>query len=274
MNREAADSLGVKGPDKTATRLIFVGDISPSMYLVDAGPDGKETRYARMGAVVDGILQRVSGNLRFGVVGFYTDALPVVMEARDPELVRNVFNGLPLSYGMPVGQTDLGTALNIALARVAEFPPGTVRLIVLTDGDTIPMANLAPRPPSVKEVLILGLGNPHKGTFIDGHQSRQEGETLQRIASQLGGTYDDVNTNQLATTALGDLVVTAPPPRTGLDLSEWAILCMVLGASVLALLSVALAWWGSDWEVLRIPARERRAEWEKRGGIEPELAAR
>ena len=68
------------------------------------------TRHARMREVVDAILQRVSGNLRFGVIGFYTESLPIVMEARDPELVRNVFNGLPVTYAMPDGQTDLGVS--------------------------------------------------------------------------------------------------------------------------------------------------------------------
>ena len=88
--------------NKNATRVVFVADLSPSMYLVDAGPDGKLTRQNRMRDVVEGILQRVSGNLRFGVIAFYTDAMPVVMEARDPELVRNVLNGLPVTYAMPL----------------------------------------------------------------------------------------------------------------------------------------------------------------------------
>src|SRR3954464_14084654 len=35
------------------TRLVFVGDLSPSMYLQDAGPDGKQTRLERMRDVVD-----------------------------------------------------------------------------------------------------------------------------------------------------------------------------------------------------------------------------
>ncbi len=78
----------MSGDSKEATRLIFLADLSPSMYLKDAGKDGSQTRQERMKDVVDGILDRVSGNLRFGVIAFYTESLPVVMEARDPELVR------------------------------------------------------------------------------------------------------------------------------------------------------------------------------------------
>lgn len=250
---------GKQGDSKTATRLVFVADLSPSMYLTDAGPEGKQTRQARMREVVEGILQRVSGNLRFGVIGFYTESLPVVMEARDPELVRNVFNGLPLTYAMPLGQTDLGQAVNAAVKLVGDFPEGSTRLIIFTDGDSVNLVPITPRPKSVKEVFVLGVGNPHKGTFIDGHQSRQEGDTLRTVASALMGTYVDVNEKHLPTSALGDLVVTAPLAQRGLTLAEWAVLAMVVGAAVLALIPVALELFGSDWKVGR-PERDETDE--------------
>lgn len=251
--------------NKAATRLVFVADLSPSMYLTDAGADGKLTRQARMREVVDGILQRVSGNLRFGVIGFYTESLPVVMEARDPELVRNVFNGLPLTYTMPLGQTDLGQAVNAAVKLVNDFPEGSTRLVIFTDGDSVNLVPILPRPKSVKEVFVLGVGNPHKGTFIDGHQSRQEVDTLRTVASALNGSYVDVNEKHLPTTALGDLVVTIPPARRGLSLEELAVLAMVLGAAVLALIPVALEYLGSDWKAVR-PERDEAGEPRARKG--------
>jgi Ca-activated chloride channel family protein len=235
--------------DAEATRLVFVADLSPSMFLADAGPDGTLSRHARMREVVEGILQRVSGHLRFGVIGFYTDSLPVVMEARDPELVRNVFNGLPLTYAMPVGQTDLGTAINRTLEIVEDFPKNSTRMIILTDGDSVPLAPINPRPASVREVLVLGVGNPKKGSFIDGHQSRQEVDTLQRIATSLLGVYHDVNDKHLTTEALGDLVVPLALPHQGLTLAQWAVLAMVLSAFIYAFIPVALEFFGSDWKV-------------------------
>ena len=240
---------GGNGGRKEATRLVFVADLSPSMYLVDAGRDGKQTRQERMREVVEAILQRVSGNLRFGVIAFYTDSMPVVMEARDPELVRNVFNGLPVACAMPLGQTDLGQAMNAAVKLVNDFPEGSTRLVICTDGDSVNLVPITPRPKSVKEVFVLGIGNPHKGTFIDGHQSRQEGDTLQTVASALKGTYVDVNERHLPTEALGDLVVTAPLRKRGLSLGELAVLAMAAGAAVLALIPVALEFFGSDWKV-------------------------
>lgn len=190
LKLEAPDDATAKERhDAEATRLVFLGGFVAEHVFAGRGPDGTLTRHARMREVVEGILQRVSGNLRFGVIGFYTDSLPVVMEARDPELVRNVFNGLPLTYAMPVGQTDLGTAVNRTLEIVADFPKGSTRMIILTDGDSVPLAPINPRPASVRELLVLGVGNPHKGSFIDGHQSRQEADTLQRVATSLLGVY-------------------------------------------------------------------------------------
>lgn len=240
---------------ETATRLIFVGDLSPSMFLQDAGPDGAMTRHARMKEVVDAILDRVSGNLRFGVICFYTESLPVVMEARDPELVRNVFNGLPITYAMPAGKTDLGSAVNASLELIADFPKSSTRLIILTDGDSTSLASIQPPPDSVNEVFVLGVGNRLKGTYIDGHQSRQESDTLRWIAKSLNGTYENVNEKHLATEALGDLVVPLALPAQGLTLQQWAIFAMVAGAFVLATIPIALEFFGTDWKVISRKAK-------------------
>ena len=256
LKLEAPDDASAKERhDAEATRVVFVADLSPSMFLPDAGPDGTLTRHARMREVVEGILQRVSGNLRFGVIGFYSDSLPVVMEARDPELVRNVFNGLPLTYAMPVGQTDLGTAINRSLELVADFPKSSTRMIILTDGDSIPLAAINQRPASVRELLVLGVGNPRKGSFIDGHQSRQEADTLQRVATSLLGAYHDVNEKHLDTAELGDLVVPLALPNQGLTLAQWAVLMMALGAAINALIPIALEYFGADWKVRTVAVK-------------------
>lgn len=242
-----AEQDGQKPAVKEPTRLIFVADLSPSMKLKDAGTEGKLTRQERIRESVEGVLMRVGGDLRYGVVGFYTDARAVVMEARDPELVRNVFNGLPVQLLMRGGKTDLGTAINQALKEVAALPEGSARLLIYSDGDTIPLQPIEARPKSVKQVLVLGVGNPHKGLFIDGHQSRQDPEALGAIARALGGTYHDINEKHLSTEALGDLVRKSPLPKSGLDLEQWALLAMLLGSLFLAFIPVALQYLGTDW---------------------------
>ena len=239
-------------PAETAepTRLVFVADLSPSMYLKDAGPEGKATRQQRMREEVEAVLMRVGGDLRYGVVGFYTEARSVVMDARDPELVRNVFDGLPVQYVMKPGSTDLGAAINAAVKVVAPLPEKTVRLVIFTDGDTVPLQPILPRPKSVKDVLVLGVGDPRKGTFIAGHQSRQDAEVLANVARALRGAYYDVNEKHLPTDALGDLVRRTPPTKSGLSLAQLAVLAMLLGSAVLALLPVALQYFGSGWKVV------------------------
>ena len=243
---------GKPADTKEPVRLVFVADLSPSMYLKDAGPEGKQTRQERMREEVEAVLMRVGGDLRYGVIGFYTEAHSVVMDARDPELVRNVFNGLPLQYVMKAGSTDLGTAINAAVKVVDGMPAQTVRLVVFTDGDTIPLQPILPRPKSVKDVLVLGVGNPRKGTFIAGHQSRQDAEVLATVARSLRGSYFDVNEKHLPTAALGDMVQRTPLPKSGLDLAQWAVLAMALGAAILALLPLALQYAGSRWRVVRL----------------------
>lgn len=245
---------GKPADTKEPARLVFVADLSPSMYLKDAGPAGKQTRQERMREEVEAVLMRVGGDLRYGVIGFYTEAHSVVMDARDPELVRNVFNGLPVQYVMKAGSTDLGTAINAAVKVVDGLPAQTVRLIVFTDGDTVPLQPILPRPKSVKDVLVLGVGNPRKGTFIAGHQSRQDAEVLATVARALRGAYHDVNEKHLPTDALGDLVLRTPVPKSGLDLAQLAVLAMMLGSAVLALLPVALQYFGAAWKVVRADA--------------------
>ena len=232
-------------------RLVFVADLSPSMYLKDAGPEGKVTRQQRMREEVEAVLMRVGGDLRYGVVGFYTEARSVVMDARDPELVRNVFDGLPVQYVMKPGSTDLGAAINAAVKVVAPLPEKTVRLVIFTDGDTVPLQPILPRPKSVKDVLVLGVGDPRKGTFIAGHQSRQDAEVLANVARALRGAYYDVNEKHLPTDALGDLVRRTPPAKSGLSLAQLAVLAMLLGSAALALLPVALQYFGTGWKVVR-----------------------
>jgi Ca-activated chloride channel family protein len=242
---------GKPADTKDPVRLVFVADLSPSMYLKDAGPEGKQTRQQRMREEVEAVLMRVGGDIRYGVIGFYTEAHSVVMDAHDPELVRNVFDGLPVQYVMKAGSTDLGTAINAAVKVVEGLPAQTVRLVLFTDGDTVPLQPILPRPKSVKDVLVLGLGNPRKGTFIAGHQSRQDAEVLASVARALRGAYYDVNEKHLPTDALGDLVVRTPVPKSGLDLTQLALLAMALGAVTLALLPVALQYLGSAWKVVR-----------------------
>jgi Ca-activated chloride channel family protein len=255
----AGGGYGDKKPeDRRGNRehVVFVADLSPSMFLKDAGPDGSQTRIQRMADVVDAVLKRIDGNVIYSVMGFYTDCMPVIVDAEDSELVRNVFAGLPVWYAMPSGKTDLGTGVRKALERLAEYPAGNTTLFICTDGDTIEVGSIPKPPSSVRSIYVLGVGDQEQGTFIDGHMSRQEPAVLRSLAGRLRGEYVDVNEKHMPTLTLGTLAASAAAVKTRYGLVDVAILVVAIASAVHALIPVLLQWFGSDWKAVRV---ERRA---------------
>jgi Ca-activated chloride channel family protein len=240
--------------------VVFVADLSPSMYLQDAGPRRDLTRRARMAEVVEGVLDRVGGDVTFSVIGFYTNALPVVLQVRDRAVVRNVFAGMPLVYAMAVGQTDLALSIGKAMELIESFPKSSAIVFVCTDGDTVTFAHPLYAPASVERMTVLGVGDRERGTFIDGHQSRQDAQVLRSIAASLSAEYIDVNDRHVPTASLGGLVL---GPRQGGRLSrvEMAILMLSLTATILAFIPVAQQYAGTSWRIaLPRMARSPRPE--------------
>jgi Ca-activated chloride channel family protein len=233
-------------------QIVFVADLSPSMLLRDAGPKGDLTRSERAYEVVDGILRRLDGDVVYSVIVFYTDALPVVADAKDAELVRNVFNGLPIRFVMKAGQTDLGTGVRRTLEHLVDYPEASTTMFLLTDGDTTELGSIPKPPPAVREVYVLGVGDPNQGTFIDGHMSRQDASLLGTLAGRLRGKYVDVNEKHLTTLALGNLARGNGATKTSYGLVDFAIFLFAAAALVQALVPVALEYLGSDWKAVRV----------------------
>jgi len=236
--------------------LVFVADLSPSMHLRDAGPGRDQTRAQRMRDVVNAVLQRVGGDVIYSVVAFYTDAMPVIVDTDDAELVRNVFDGLPIWYAMESGKTDLGAGVRKAVEHLKNYPAADTTVFICTDGDTIALGSLPKRPPAARDVYVLGVGDPRQGTFIDGHMSRQEASVLSALAGRLRGRYLDVNEKHIPTLTLGSLAAPAATGKHTLGLVDLAIYVFAAAASVLALIPVLLECFGSDWKPVRV---ERQA---------------
>jgi Ca-activated chloride channel family protein len=242
-------------------QVTFVADLSPSMLLKDAGPGGDLTRNQRACEVVDAILRRLDGDVVYSVIVFYTDALPVVVDAKDAELVRNVFNGLPLWYVMQPGKTDLGSGVRQTLEHLADYPEESTTVFLLTDGDAIELG-LVPKPPqSVRDVYVLGVGDPNQGTFIDDHMSRQDASLLGTLAGRLRGRYIDVNEKHLTTLALGNLARGSGATKTSYGLADLAIFVFAAAALIHVLIPLALEYFGSDWKAVRVsrPVATERA---------------
>jgi Ca-activated chloride channel family protein len=236
-------------PDKERRHVLIVLDVSPSMRLKDAGPNADQSRMQRASVVMDSFLQRIPVELYLlSVVACYNGAKPVVVDTKDLEVVRNIFGDLPMHYAFAAGKTDLFSGLNEA-ARIAHpWQPKSTLLLMLSDGDTVPATGMPRMPDSVADVLIVGVGDPRQGSFIDGRMSRQDTSTLRQIAARLGGVYHDGNTKHLSTATLNQMTVI--PRKTAfeqLTRREYALIACGLGATALAFLPLFLHRFGTRW---------------------------
>jgi len=246
----SADLAGSRR-EAAARRLVVALDVSPSMDLIDAGPDGRSSRARRAREVLNSLLARADvSSVRISVVALYTGAKPVVVDTIDPEVVRNVLDDLPLDFAFDAGPTELYASLatcaelargtSVPGQRPDPWPPGQARLIVVSDGDSLPPTAAVHLPSAFAGALVIGIGDPVRGTNIAGHQSRQEAGTLRQLAGRLGGAYHDGNRRQVPSEMIAELLpVRGDHQRSGLG--DLAIAAVAVGASLLALLPVALA---------------------------------
>ena len=234
---------------KDPKHVLMVLDVSPSMRLVDSGPSGEQSRMDRARSVMESFFRRVPlDEFRLSVVATYNGAKAVVVDTSDVEVVRNILGDLPMHFAFPSGKTKLFDGIEEA-ARIAKpWNPGSTTLIIVSDGDTVPAKGMPRLPASINGVLVVGVGDPFKGTFIDGRQSRQDIPTLRQIAVRLGGAFHNGNEKHLATSLIGDLT-----SREGdgalkqLTRREYALIACGVGALLLALLPLLLHQFGSGW---------------------------
>lgn len=242
-------------PARSCRHVVFVVDVSPSMFLADAGEDGKSRRRQRAAELVDSILERVmTDQCVFSVVGFYTKALTVATECRDPQIVRHIVGELPLSYAFEPGKTDMASGINQAFGLCKSWPEQSSTVIVVSDGDTLPDKGLEKPPKAVLRTIVLGVGSASNGIFIDGHQSRQDSRTLSQLARRIYGDYFNGNANHLPTALMSELA--QDPGKSwllGLGLRELALAVLCLSSLALALLPLALEQFGSPWRQPRTP---------------------
>jgi len=216
--------------------ILLVLDVSPSMRLQDAGEAGDDSRTHRASALIKSLLKRVSDEkIHFSVIATYTSAKPVVQESRDREVLLNILDDLPMHWAFESGKTRLFDGLEEAAKIAKEWRNNCATLVVISDGDTVPPTGMPRMPPSVGGVLVVGVGDPTKGSFIDGRQSRQDVSTLREIANRLGGEYHDGNIKHVPTAtlrALGSLRMNAEDEE--LTIREYALITIAASSFLLA----------------------------------------
>ena len=239
----------------TTRHLMVLLDVSPSMDLQDAGEGGKQTRRDRAAALLKSVMERASSDeIKITMACFYSDAMLLVKECADREVIWNFADNLPLHIAYRPGKTSLLKSLNTAAGYAKDLPRKSVTLLVLTDGDAVPDTGLQPMPSAVSDVLFVGVGNVARGTFLDGHLSRQDSASLSQVARRLGGHYHDGNLKNVPGEMLRHL--TASDQRTDhfqVSLRTAAIITLALCAGLICLLPVLLESFGSAWRPLAIP---------------------
>ena len=230
--------------------VMLVLDVSPSIRLIDAGPEHNKSRMARAREVMESFFKRVPmQQYRVSVVAVYNEAKPVVIDTKDIDVVRNILGDLPMHYAFQKGETDLFAGLKQAIEIVKPWKPRSTTLILLSDGDTVPSTGMPKMPASVGHVLVIGVGDATKGSFIEGHQSRQDTATLRQIAVRLGGTYHNGNETHLATSTLKSLTAAEGGSKfEKLTMREYALIAIAVGAVILALLPMLLHFVGTSWK--------------------------
>jgi Ca-activated chloride channel homolog len=231
-------------------RLVLVLDVSPSMKLTDAGLQQKQRRDQRAADVLTSFFDRVQKDrYRTTVIAVYSEAKPVVEDTTDLEVVRNILTDLPLAQAFKAGPTNLFAGVQEA-ARIAKpWPPGSTVLMIVSDGgDPTPGAKFPKLPASIGHVVVVGVGSPTTGKFIDGVLSRQDVPSLRQAAARLQGTYHNGNEAHLPT----DLVREVSQPPGGAVSEPWtrreyALLAIGAGTATLALLPVLLQLFGTRW---------------------------
>ncbi len=218
--------------------IVIVLDVSPSMKLADAGEGGDQMRRQRAFEVMGSFFKRVAAEqVRLSLIATYNGAKPVVVDTSDADVVHNFMDEMDMHPAFEVGKTKLLDGLALAAEIAEPWRRDSTTVVLVSDGDTVPGTGMPKMPKSVRGVLVIGVGDPVKGTFLDGKNSKQDASALRQIALRLGGTYHDGNTKHLPTETILALTETEhESPFAQLSRREYALLAVGAGASVLALL--------------------------------------
>ncbi len=239
-----------KKSSKDEQHLIVLLDVSPSMDVEDAGPTKNQSRRSRARDLLESIFKRTMvQSFKTSVFAVYTESHPVVEETTDAEIIRNILNDLPIHIVFTSGQTDLFAGLEDAANLAKPWAPNSTALILVSDGDTVPSTGMPRMPPSIQQVLVLGVGDTTAGKFIDGHQSRQDASTLRQIAARINGHYHNGNEHHLDT-KIAQMIMAVPEPDVleRLSIREVALATLLASSLLLSSLPLLLDRFGTGWK--------------------------
>jgi len=235
--------------DEYSQRLLICLDVSPSMYVMDAGVGMPRQMRAIQGyEAVRPLLDSIDpSDTRVTLTAFYTRAVPVLLDTDDFNLVRNILNALPLYNAFKPGDTDLRGGVESALQLAKPWPRNSATLLVISDGDSDSRSMGSFHiPPSIAQTIVVGVGDAGVASKIgDGdRRTRQDAASLRSLAARLGGEYIDCNQTVLPPRFTRRLSMRAPRPpvdRRGRDIG---LVSVASGSLLGALVGPALLWLG------------------------------
>lgn len=247
LTRYQPHGVGAARTKEYSQHLLFCLDVSPSMYVSDAGTTIPKKMRATQGyEAVRPLLDSVDpSDTRVSVIAFYTKSIPVLSDTDDFELVRNELNALPLYYAFQPGETDLQAGVNGALQFARPWAKGSATLVVISDGDSnAGLTGTLPVPASIAQSIVVGVGDPGRSSEIANRRTRQDVGSLRMLAARLGGEYVDCNQSALPPFLTRRLSM--QPPRSPSDRRDRDIglACVCSGALLAASVSPALLWFG------------------------------
>lgn len=236
--------------------LVLVYDVSPSMFLKDAGVSGDQTRHERSRELIESLFERVQiGKFKVSVVATYNGAKPVVTDTKDIEVVRHMMSEVDLQWAFKVGKTKLFDGIQVAADLGKAWRPDSALLVIVTDGDTVPASGMPELPPSFGGTLVVGVGDHLSGSFIAGQQSRQDESTLRQLAIRLGGEFHNGNRRQVPSDMLSAAAADSRTPLLErLTLREYALLAILLATALLGAIPMLLHYLGTAWRPCVDPA--------------------
>ena len=229
--------------------IVIVLDVSPSMKIQDAGTEGNKIRSKRAFELMESFFKRVRiEQMRLSLIAVYNGAKPVVVDTKDPEVVRNFLDGMDMYTAFETGKTHLFDGLELAANISNEWRNDSTTVVLLSDGDTVPSVGIPKMPRSVSGILVIGIGNPAKGTFLDGKNSKQDASTLRQIALRLNGTYHDGNVKHIPSETITSLVsVDEKSVLDQMTRREYALIAIGSSSTILAILPFLLNAFGTRW---------------------------
>ena len=236
-------------PFEKLKHVVLVLDVSPSMRLQDAGVEGKQSRMVRAREVMESWFRRIPMNeYRVSVLATYTQALPVVLDTKDVAVIENVLNDLPMHFAFRSGETNLFSGIQAAADAARGWRPRSTTVVLVSDGDTVPATGMPQMPASVSDVVVVGVGDPVNGTFLNGRNSKQDVSTLKQIAVRLKGTYHNGNDKHLPTELLLRLTASAEgQQQTAWSLREIALATLLAATLTLAITPIFLHYLATSW---------------------------